>query len=110
MAAKGTPKSRTEAHDNSFITKLYRPADRYVKNLVKQTTDVVKEFSRDSNVNDRARFSHGADQAAAKREIAARKGRPNQTREAIAALVGKAPAERAVKRTNTTIKNVKKGK
>lgn len=101
-------KMRTEAHDNSFISKLYRPADRYVKNLVKQTTDVAKEFVRDKETNDRARFSHGADQAAAKREIANRAGRPNQVKEAVQAIVGKAPVERAVKRSNTAIKRTNK--
>jgi hypothetical protein len=84
-------KSRTEAHDNSFITKLYRPVDRYVKNLVKQVSDVPKEYVHDVGVSDRAKYSHGADQAAAKREIAARAGRPNQVKEALGAVVGKTP-------------------
>lgn len=84
-------KIRTEAHDNSFISKLYRPADRYVKNLVKQSVDVIKEYSKDAEINDRARFSHGMDQAAAKQAIAARAGRPNQAKEALAAIIGKTP-------------------
>ena len=94
-------KSRTEAHDNSFITKLYRPADRYVKNLVKQVSDVPKEYLNDLNVSDRAKFSHGKDQALAKAEIAARKGRPNQVKEAIGSLIGRAPSK-----TKTTKKGM----
>jgi hypothetical protein len=84
-------KMRTEAHDNSFIAKLYRPADKYIKNLVKQVSDVPKEYLKDSAVNDRAKFSHGSDQASAKAAIAAREGRPNQVKEAIGAIVGKTP-------------------
>lgn len=86
-----TPKSRTADHDNSFITKLYRPVDNYVKNLKKQVTDVPKEFIRDLGVSDRAKFSHGADQAKAKAQIAAREGRPNQVKEALGSLVGIRP-------------------
>lgn len=91
-------RSRTEAHDNSFITKLYRPADKYIKNLVKQATDVPKEYLKDSAVNDRAKFSHGSDQAAAKAAIAAREGRPNQVKEALNAILGKSPAKTAIKK------------
>lgn len=63
-----------------------------MKNVVKQVTDVPKEFIRDMSVSDRAKFSHGSDQAKAKAQIAAREGRPNQVKEAIGSLVGKRPA------------------
>ena len=96
MAAQ--KKTRTEAHDNSFIAKLYRPADKYIKNLVKQVSDVPKEYIKDSAVNDRAKFSHGSDQAAAKAAIKAREGRPNQVNEALNAILGKSPAPRATKK------------
>lgn len=86
-----TPKVRKEAHDNSSISKLYRPVDRYVKNLIKEVSDVPKEYKRDLDLSERAKFSSGSDKAAAKAAIAANVGRPNQVKEALNAFLGRSP-------------------
>ena len=84
-------RSRTSDHDNSFITKLYRPVDRYVKNLVKETTDVAKEYRKDLGMTMEYKSASPTRRAQIERQQAAQEGRPNQTKEAFGALLGRSP-------------------
>jgi hypothetical protein len=87
-------KSRTADHDNSFITKLYRPVDRYVKNLVKEVSDVPKEYRRDLGLTVEYKSAGPARRAQIKRQFAEQEGRPNQVKEALGAIVGRSPKKK----------------
>lgn len=88
------PKSRTADHDNSFITKLYRPVDKYVKNLVKEVSDVPKEYRRDLGLTVEYKSAGPERRAQIKRQFAAQEGRPNQVKEALGAIIGRSPKKK----------------
>ena len=88
------PKSRSADHDNSFITKLYRPVDRYVKNLVKEVSDVPKEYRRDLGLTLEYKSAGPGRRAQIKRQQAMQEGRPNQVQEALGAIIGRSPKKK----------------